>query len=230
MLLTINGDAKTVKGLARQYMTGILYFAPSDLSGRDVCPHASEGCKTACLFSAGRGAYPNVKASRIHKTLSFFADRKAFTAQLLDDISKLSKRVSKKGFNFAVRLNGTSDLPWENIKIEGKSILEHFPNVQFYDYTKNLTRMLSFLNGKMPANYHLTFSRSEKNQDEVKTVLLNGGNVAVVFSKPFTSYLGKKVVDGDQDDLRFLDPKGVVVGLKAKGKAKKDKSGFVVYK
>lgn len=227
-LLTLNGDAKTVKGQKVGYSTAILYLAPANLSGRNVCPNASTGCKAACLYSAGRGRFPNVKNGRMNKTLSFFSDREAFVRGLRQNIDKLHARVTKKGFKFAVRLNGTSDLPWENIKIDGRNLFEHFPHVQFYDYTKSLARMLVFLNGRMPANYHLTFSRSESNEKEVETVLEKGGNVAVVFASPATSYLGRKVVDGDADDLRFLDPKGVVVGLKAKGQAKKDVSGFVV--
>lgn len=227
-LLTLDGNAKTVKGKKRGYITGILYLAPSNLSGRNVCPHASDGCRAACLYSAGRGEYQNVKNARLRKTDLFFSDKEGFTRKLAEDIKTFHRRVSKKGFKFIVRLNGTSDIPWENVKIDGKNLMELFPTVQFYDYTKNLTRMLAFLKGGMPPNYHLTFSRSESNGMQVDTVLKNGGNVAVVFAKATSQYKNHTVVNGDKDDLRFLDPSGVIVGLSAKGKAREDISGFVV--
>lgn len=227
-LLTLDGNAKTVKGKKRGYVTGILYLAPSTLSGRNVCPHSSEGCRAACLYSAGRGAYQNVKNARLRKTNLFFSDRESFMAQLVVDIETFHRRAKKNGFEFVVRLNGTSDIPWENVKVGDKNLMELFPAVQFYDYTKNLTRMLTFLHGKLPSNYHLTFSRSESNGMQVDTVLKNGGNVAVVFANAVSSFQNKTVINGDQDDLRFLDPKGVIVGLKAKGKARKDNTCFVV--
>lgn len=227
-LLTLDGNAKTVKGKKKGYVTGILYLAPSNLSGRNVCPNASDGCRAACLYSAGRGAYQNVKNARLRKTNLFFSHREDFVKQLVVDIETFHRRVSKKGFKFTVRLNGTSDIPWENVKIDGKNLMELFPTVQFYDYTKNLGRMLTFLTGGMPPNYHLTFSRSESNDMQVETVLKNGGNVAVVFAKATSQYKNKTVINGDKDDLRFLDPSGVIVGLSAKGKARKDVSGFVV--
>lgn len=123
----------------------------------------------------------------------------------------------------AFRLNVLSDLPWYNIVD-----MEKHSDISFYDYTPNLKRMIQFLNGELPKNYHLTFSRKENNQAQCELVLAMGGNVAVVFDKLPQTYLGKPVIDGDETDLRFLDPKGVIVGLKAKGKAKNDTSGFVV--
>lgn len=129
----------------------------------------------------------------------------------------------------AVRLNGTSDLPWENIRLNGKNIMEHYPQVQFYDYTKSMARAMAHAAGIMPANYHITFSRSETNETAARGILKSGGNVSVVFSGGLPKrWAGREVIDGDKNDLRFLDPRGVVVGLIAKGPGRKDKSGFVV--
>lgn len=209
-------------------MTGIVYLAPSNESGFNTCKDASKGCAQSCLFSAGRGAMPNVIEARINKTLAFFRDKNAWITQLVQEITAFTKKAQKLGKIPCVRLNGTSDLPWELVKVDGKNIMEIFPSVQFYDYTKSEARMLAFVSGKMPANYHLTFSRSEDNQEKVERVLKAGGNVAVVFDKVPKVWQGFEVIDGDQADTRFLDKKNVVVGLKAKGKARKDKSGFVV--
>jgi hypothetical protein len=127
------------------------------------------------------------------------------------------------------RLNLTSDLPWEKIKFNGKNVFEAFPLVTFYDYTKSAERMTAFVNGEMPSNYHLTFSRSETNSAIALAILRSGGNVAMVFRKSIPStYFGHDVVDGDETDLRFLDGKGKIVGLKEKGLAKKDETGFVL--
>jgi hypothetical protein len=231
-LLSIDTNAKTVKGQAKGFLTGILYLAPVKESGAiNVCPHASQGCAAACLFTAGRGAFDNVRNARIAKTLAFVQDRSAFMETLAADISRLIKKAEKLGMTPCVRLNGTSDLPWEKIPCGGfASIMERFAGIQFYDYTKNPNRIAAYLEGKLPANYQLTFSRSEDNGPIALSILGSGGNVAIVFSsaKLPESYQGKPVVDGDESDLRFLDPRGCVVGLKAKGKARKDDSGFVV--
>lgn len=224
-LLGIGSDAKTVKGVKYGYMTGILYLAPANLSGNEVCPHRSQGCTDACLFTSGRGAFSNVKDARISKTQLLFNDRAEFLRRLRHDIQLLVKRADSKGLVPCVRLNGTSDLGWEGI---ASDIMAEFPDVQFYDYTKNPNRMLRYCAGSFPSNYHLTFSRSETNDSTCQTILENGGNVAVVFKNSPNAYYGYPVVDGDLSDLRFADPKGVVVGLKAKGKAKHDISGFVV--
>lgn len=220
--LSIDTNAKTKKGQKKGYLTGILYLAPSDQSGAiNVCPHASVGCRLACLYTAGRGAMSSVKNARVKKTLAFVANRGDFIGQLIQDIQVLVAKAKKLGMVPAVRLNGTSDLPWENW-----NIMQQFPQVQFYDYTKHFDRMFR----AMPANYHLTFSRAEDNGEKAAFVAKSGKNVAVVFdSKQLPShYLGNPVVNGDESDLRFLDGKGVIVGLYAKGMAKKDSSGFVV--
>jgi hypothetical protein len=224
-LLGINADAKTSKGTKYGYLTGILYLAPANVSGFEVCPSRSEGCTAACLFTAGRGAYDSVKDARIRKTQLLFKNRAEFLATLDNDIRLLKLKAAKQNLVPCVRLNGTSDLGWEGI---ARELMLKYPDVQFYDYTKVLGRMLRFLDGKFPANYHLTFSKSESNQDACELVLSNGGNVAIVFKNKPESYNGYTVVDGDASDLRFLDGTNVIVGLKAKGKARKDTSGFVV--
>jgi hypothetical protein len=223
-LLSVDTNAKTKKGQARGFLTGILYLAPADMSGRNFCPHASAGCKAACLFSAGRGAFDSVKTARLKKSHYFLRDRASFLADLKKDIQALVKKAKKAGMNPCVRLNGTSDIPWHKMEI-----MESFPDVPFYDYTPNHSRMVEFLDGKLPSNYSLTYSRKENNQAECEDVLKRGGNVAAVFSSIPDTYSGRPTFDGDQSDLRFLDPKGVVVALKAKGKAKKDASGFVIH-
>jgi hypothetical protein len=229
-LLSVDTNAKTIKGQAKGFMTGILYLAPSNESGViNTCPFASKGCREACLFSAGRGAFSNVRGARILKTRAFHEDRESFLIQLARDIQALIKKAEKAGMIPCVRLNGTSDIAWENERIAGKNLMELFPDISFYDYTKNPIRMEAFLDGKMPKNYSLTFSRSECNGAKAEKVLSKGGNVAMVFNKvPVIYQRGISVINGDESDLRFLDPKGVVVGLKAKGKAKKDTSGFVI--
>jgi hypothetical protein len=225
-LLGINTDAKTSKGSKYGYVTGILYLAPANESGWEVCPSRSQGCTQACLFTAGRGAFQNVKNARIRKTQLLFKNRVEFMSLLRQDIAKLVTEAESKGMKPCARLNGTSDLGWEGL---AKDIMQEFPNVQFYDYTKVLNRMQRFCEGKFPKNYHLTFSRSESNWEDCRKVLSMGGNVAAVFSKILpNSYEGYFVVDGDLSDLRFLDGKNVIVGLKAKGKAKGDSSGFVI--
>lgn len=225
-ILGIDTNAKTVKGQKMGFLTGICYLAPSDESGvMNTCPNASAGCRAACLFSAGRGAMSNVRNPRIAKTVDFFENRVAWLARLEKEISALVRKAAKDGKTPCVRLNGTSDIAWEETGIMGL-----FPNVQFYDYTKNWKRAMAFANGELPSNYHLTFSRSESNEKRVQEVLSAGKvNVAVVFRKTLPStFYGRPVVNGDESDLRFLDPAGVVVGLVDKGKAKKDSSGFVV--
>lgn len=243
-LLAIDTNAKTVKGQKKGFMTGILYLAPAKLSGYEVCPQRSAGCTAACLNTAGRGAFNNVQASRIAKTKWYFEDRASFMAQLVKDIRALIRKAEREGFTPVVRLNGTSDIPWERVPVSSRqfglaNIMGLFPDVQFYDYTKITKRALAHARGDMPANYHVTFSMTESNDDDADRVLAAGGNVAVVFKTIPATYRGAGVVDGDESDLRHLDAydqaqgmaslkhSGVVVGLKAKGKARKDTSGFV---
>lgn len=224
-LLSIESDAKTRKGSARGYLTGILYLAPDRISGAiNVCPNASPACRQACLYSAGRGSFSNVQKARIEKTVFYVKDRESFLSTLKANVQSLYTKAKAKRMTPTVRLNGTSDIGWERY-----TVFQEFPKVRFYDYTKSKARMLAFLSGSMPSNYSLTFSRSETNESDALDILSMGGNVSVVFRSTLPkTWNGYPVINGDETDLRFLDPKGVVVGLIAKGKAKKDTSGFVV--
>lgn len=221
-LITVN-NRKTVKGEKMGWLTGILHLAPYNLSGRNVCPFASAGCAKACLNTAGFGRYKNVQDARIDRTRLYFTQRAGFMAMLTLEIQALVRKGEREGMKVAIRLNGTSDL-----SVELWGIMEQFPKVQFYDYVKVPARMIAYLKGQSPVNYHLTFSRSETNEATAQLIASMGGNVAVVFKTLPDRYLGKRVISGDDTDLRFLDPRGVVVGLTAKGRAKWDKSGFVV--
>lgn len=225
-LLTIQ-NAKTQKGEALGFLTGILYLAPSTESvpfgGGNLCPMASLGCKKACLFTAGRGRFQMVRDARIKKTLYFFSNRQAFLNDLRESIAFIERKAFRMGLKPCIRLNGTSDFPWETT-----GIMQAFPNVQFYDYTAIPKRALAYVNGDMPINYHLTFSRKESNNEIAMNVLKQGVSVAIVFDAVPSTYKGHTVINGDMHDLRFLDADNVIVGLKAKGKAKKDESGFVV--
>lgn len=233
-LLSVSTDAKTVKGEKNGVLTGVLYLAPASLSGYQVCPSATDGCIAACLYTAGRGIYANVQKSRLERTRWFFEDRASFMEVLVADIQRLVRKATKDGMIAAVRLNGTSDIAWEKmaVTVDGvafRSVMEAFPGVAFYDYTKILGRKLALT---LP-NYHLTFSLAESNDAFAQKALAEGYNVAVVMAakrkeaKPAT-WGGYPVVDGDVDDVRFHDPKGGhIVALFAKVKATKDTTGFV---
>jgi hypothetical protein len=225
-LLSVDTNAKTVKGQKRGFMTGILYLAPGKLSGLiNVCPNASVACDNLCLYFAGRGAFNSVQQARTAKTVFYVKDRETFLATLKENVTAVIRKAKAKKMVPVIRLNGTSDIGWERY-----TVIQAFKTTRFYDYTKSFQRMVSFLDGKLPSNYSLTFSRSETNENDCVSILKRGGNVAVVFrSKTLpTHWQGFPVINGDENDLRFLDPKGVVVGLTAKGKAKSDTSGFVV--
>lgn len=241
-LLTV-GNPKTAKGEKHGVLTAILHFAPHKLSGRNVCSHASAGCAAACLNTAGRGGINldadglnMIQAARIRRTRYFTRDRQAFMVDLADEIATHVLRALKHGLKPAIRLNGTSDLPWENIPA-GKhaNIMAMFPDVQFYDYTKVPARIRK--RALKVKNYHLTFSLSEENDANALDALLHGMNVAVAMNvrkgqplpPKFTlgGCLPRPVIDGDLTDLRFLDRRGCFVGLRAKGRGKVDTSGFV---
>jgi hypothetical protein len=217
-------NAKTSKGEKLNYLTGILYMLPN----YKTCPSASKGCMKACLQSAGRGKFSNVREARKAKRDLFYSDQKFFMASLVWSIEKVIRKAKRENLTPVIRLNGTSDIDYENIRLEsGKNIFETFPNVQFYDYTTRDDRT-SALRGDW-YNYHLTFSRKEDNESKaIKVHEVFGVNVAVVFDKVPEVWQGKKVINGDETDLRFLDKHNVIVGLTAKGKAKTDDSGFTV--
>ena len=223
-LLNIDNNAKTPKGQQYGYITAILYLAPSINSGFNVCPQASQGCKSACLYTSGHGRFDNVKQGRINKTRWYIQERESFLIQLKKEIKNFVNNCKKKNFIPCIRLNGTSDISWENM-----GILQEFPQVQFYDYTKVFKRMEMYCKGQMPSNYHLTYSLNEDNKELAFEVLKMKGNISAVFRKYLpTEYKGYQVVNGDESDLRFLDKKNCIVGLIAKGDAKRDSSGFVL--
>ena len=224
MKLLSTANPKIQKGTKKGYLSFILHLAPADLSGKETCPKRTAGCTAACLNTAGRGGMFRkgentnvIQQARIRKTKMFFEQRDAFMAQLEADINKGIKQAAKLGLTPVFRLNGTSDLSWEKY-----GIIEKFPQVQFYDYTKVLGRKVAHL-----PNYHLTFSAADGNDADVAKAIQQGMNVAMVFDKVPTSYMGVEVMDADDTDLRFLDKKGTIAGLKAKGRAKKDTTGFV---
>lgn len=224
-------NAKIAKGEG-EYTTYILHLAPANLSGYNVCPAASEGCKKACLNSAGRGRFSSVQEARIRKTRLFFEQPIEFMALLVKDIDAAIRKAKRTGQKLAIRLNGTSDIDWENCSsattADGKllNVFQLYPNVQFYDYTKRPDRLVRCAN--IP-NYHLTFSRSEVNDRVADNAIKAGHNVAIVFAKALpATYRDRPVIDGTLTDLRFTDPKNCIVGLVAKGKAKQDDSGFVI--
>lgn len=226
--LLTTSNTKTRKGEGQGFLTLILHLAPARLSGYNTCPMATGPCITACLNTAGRGKFANVQAARIAKTRRFFEDRDSFMRELAGDIRAGIRKAEREGLEPVVRLNGTSDIRWETIPVEGfRNIFEMFPGVRFYDYTKIPNRR------DLPPNYSLTFSRSDQGPEKVRDIIRRGRNVAAVFRVGRREELplfweGLPVIDGDRSDLRFLDPTGVVVGLRAKGAAPRDRSGFVL--
>jgi hypothetical protein len=241
------GNPKTEKGKGAGYWTFILHLAPARLSGFNVCPMATQGCIKACLNTAGRGGIMagvgiltheavasgiqnTIQKARIRRTRAFFENREQFMADLVSDIERAISKAARAGYTAVFRLNGTSDIRWETIAVPGyRNVMERFDTVQFYDYTKIPNRK------DVPSNYHLTFSYADGNSLVAAGAAERGMNVAAVFRSKDTvakyvaeGFMGRGVFVGDDTDLRFLDPRGVVVALYAKGNAKKDTSGFVV--
>lgn len=241
MKLLSVGNPKTLKGQSIGYNTYILHLAPANVSGYETCAKRTTGCTVACLNLAGRGGMFKrgestnvIQQARIRKTAMFFEERAGFMEWLVADILLAIKQSKRKGLIPVFRLNGTSDLAWEKYEVvrDGvtfSNIFSAFPEVTFYDYTKILGRRTAGI-----ANYSLTFSAADGNDADVYRAISEGYNIATVFGLKKTepmpeSYMGLPVFNGDESDLRFLDPKGVIVGLYAKGKAKKDTTGFVKY-
>jgi hypothetical protein len=229
-LLSVAADTKTVKGGKAGYLTGILYLIPDD----GLCPNsANAGCREGCLVTAGLASvYKTVNAARLAKTEWFKADRAGFMLQLCKDIETLIRKADRENMTQCVRLNGTSDIAWENVSftdsggMHHRNIMAKYPDLQFYDYTKLPRRTLE-------KNYHLTYSYSAAPSyaKTLEKMIRHGNPIAVVFSgKEFpATFLRRRVINGDETDLRFLDDDGVVVGLKAKGAMRKDTgSGMVV--
>ena len=251
LLASPESNPKVAKNGKLGVMTAPLHLAPFDLSGYQVCPQASAGCAAACLHTAGNPAYMAQKdASRKVKTQAYFKARPAFLALLAFEIAAHARKAHKANMEPGIRLNATSDLPWETRKVtltydDGSTaevgLMDMFPEVSFYDYTKVTKRAIAWAEGRMPVNYHLTFSRTEGNEDDVIRVLRAGGHVAVVMSATlykaslanpthtYSAWAPQTVtIDGDAHDYRPADPKGCIVALKAKGDARRDTSGFVL--
>lgn len=249
MKLLSTGNPKIIKGLKQGFNTYILHLAPANLSGYETCPKRTVGCTGSCLNLAGRGGIFKkgettnvIQDARIRKTKMFFESRAAFLELLVADIELAIKQSGKLGLVPTFRLNGTSDLSFEKYPVIRagvlyRNIFEAFSEVQFYDYTKVLGRKVSGCK-----NYHLTFSAADGNDADVLKAWQSGMNIAMVFGTKKTDALPSEytmvgggftatapVFNGDESDLRFLDPRGVIVGLYAKGKARKDTSGFVKY-
>jgi len=224
MLLNYYSQTKMAKGEKYGYKTAILHLAPFDLSGKNVCPKASPECAAACLNTAGRGQMGSVQRARINKTNYFWTNKNGFLHDLSLEIEQLRKRAYNQGFKFAVRLNGTSDLPWHRMKVDGGgSLMEIHNDVQFYDYTK----VLNYIDHDLK-NYHQTFSDSGRNLADMKKAIKKGVNVAVVFmNKLPKKWMHKKVINGDKHDLRFKDARGVIVGLVAKGLGRNINNRFI---
>ena len=237
-IIASGNDAKTTKGNGEKFETAIFYGKPYKffIDGKqyNTCSMAgSAKCYIGCLNTAGRGVFDNVQLSRQNKTIMFYKEREKFLSLLVKDCKAMLNRSNKYGWQACIRLNGTTDIQFEKIPvikdgIEYSNIFLAFPDIQFYDYTKIFNR-----NVKDIPNYHLTWSYSEANDwyaSNYKKAIANGMNIAVVFRNknlPKT-FLGLPVINGDKDDLRFLDQKNCIVGLYAKGKAKLDNTGFVV--
>lgn len=231
LLSAIGSNPKIEKGNGgEEYLAVIMHLKPDT----EICPWSAD-CLASCLNTAGRGGMFKkgeltnvIQEARARKSNLFKTDRAGFMALLYADILKAEKYATKLGLQLVVRLNGTSDIPFEGIRftvdgVQYRNIFAAFPTVRFYDYTKGLKRKIAGIE-----NYSLTYSRQLANETQTLELLKAGQNVAVVFDKLPDHWKGYTVINGDLTDLRFNDPSGVIVGLKAKGKAKKDTSGFVV--
>ena len=226
-LLSTN-NAKTIKGEKLGYKSYILYMSSfkDNSKGINLCSHASKGCSDSCLVGSGMGGiYTTVQNGRRNKAEWFLENRNEFLNTLVKEITNAIKLNKDKAIP-VFRLNGTTDITWEKFKIkDNKNIFELFPDTQFYDYTKNHKRFEK----ELPKNYHLTFSRSEINHNKAMELLSRGFNVAMVFNKLPDNFQGYKVINADLDDLRFLDEKNVICGLKYKkmtGKGANNKKAF----
>ena len=219
----LGSSLKTEKSLAVGVLAKVLFFTPGVF-----CSHATQGCLAACLgHSSGRMQMPTHSTARDRRTALYLHNQKLFMQMLTVELSLFEQEAQRLELVPAVRLNGSSDVPWERLHSD---LFQNFPNIQFFDYTKVPARMNRFLNDPAwPRNYHLTFSAQPNNHEEARNILENGGTVAIVFSPKIpNSFWGIPVIKGDEHDARFLDPVGTIVGLTAKGKAKLDQTGFTV--
>jgi hypothetical protein len=243
LLTTGTANPKVGKGEKRGYRTAIMHLAPARLSGFEVCAGRTPGCTAACLNTAGRGGMATREPSKLHlariaRTRYFKTARTAFGLKLERELEAHLRKADREGLIPVVRLNGTSDLPWENVRFQWadgstSTVFERFPLVQFYDYTKVVAR----LRKPLPANYDLTFSLADGNEEQAREAIELGFRVAVVLRNTDNpgarkwqlpeTWNGRPVIDADETDLRFLEPAGVYAGLRAKGLAKTDRTGFV---
>ena len=217
---SVASSSKIAKGLKFNEMTYILYLAPAEQSGYNTCPGSTEECRTACLTESGHNRIDvkknAINKARIAKTKLFFEHREFFMSWLVVEITKAKIEADTKGYKFSVRINGTSDISLVSFRIGGKNILEIFPLIQFYDYTKVANRFK--LLEKYP-NYDLTYSFSGYNMLQSMELLQSDkGRVAMVFEGKQLpkSFMGIEVIDGDEYDMRYYDDKNVIVGLKFK--------------
>ena len=220
---TVNASAKL--GHSAEYShqhTYAIYLAPANTSGYNVCSHSTPECRLGCLATSGRTAIEIfsginvIRNSRIKKTRLFYEEPEFFMQWMIAEIKAKKALAHKKGFFFSVRLNATSDIDWQNVLVNGKNIFEIFPDIQFYDYTKNANKFLNIAN-----NYHLTLSYTGRNLHACEVMLKRGYNVAIVFNVKHENdlpktFMGYNVVNGDLTDARFLDGNGLIVGLKWK--------------
>lgn len=224
----VNKSAKLYKNgkKSHQYTYG-LYLAPANTSGFNVCPYSTPECRKGCLATSGRAGIELIAGKtkiancRVKKTHLFYEHPEFFMNWLIAEIKAAQAKAIADGFYFSVRLNCTSDIDWQNVKVNGQNIFEIFPDVQFYDYTKNPAKFIN-----KPLNYHLTFSYTGRNWHLCEVLLESGYNVAMVFdvkneNELPTMYKGYKVINGDITDYRVDDAKGVIIGLKWKRIANK---------
>ena len=224
----LTSSAKTVKGEKFGYHTMVQYLMAGTKSGYNMCPAACDACLGLCLgHNSGRMHMTTVQNAQYNRTISFMENREAHMDQLVDEIEKGIRSARKKDLIPVVRLNGTSDVRWENMPVQGQpNIMEVFPGYQFYDYTKLENRR------NIPGNYDITFSRSSTNWEACKNMLDLGTRVAVCGTVSPNAMLWGRVpiVNGDEHDMTFLHPSPSIIWLKAKGKkAKEDTSGFTLH-
>jgi hypothetical protein len=217
---SVASSSKIAKGLQYNEMTYILYLAPASQSGYNVCPMSTEECRTACLTESGHNRIDvkknNINKARIAKTKLFFEHREFFMSWLVTEITKAKIDAHMKGYQFSVRINGTSDISLESFKLGNKNILQMFPLIPFYDYTK-VAKRFDMLNKY--DNYDLTYSFSGHNMFQCLDLLnKQKGRVAMVFEGKVLpkTFMGYDVIDGDAYDMRYYDMQGVIVGLKFK--------------
>lgn len=219
----INSSAKLMKNKKKSHQyTYAIYLAPAKTSGYNVCPFSTPECRKGCLNTSGRAGMEimagktKTQQCRIRKTRLFYEEPEFFMAWMLAEIKYYQQKAKKDGYYFSIRINATSDIDWANVTVNGKTLFEIFPDVEFYDYTKNHNKF----NGK-PINYHLTYSYTGRNWKLCKALLKEGYNIAMVFNikknQPLpTHYKGYQVINGDLTDYRIADAKGIIVGLKWK--------------